>query len=102
MVTEFTLLCVIAGFLLVISLLLLSVLKGIGETMDQRKDIFIKQYEWMQDIYNWIYKGEEDIDKNSIVVGDEENTTKQQEMFEEGIKEIEKINKEKSKNQDDM
>jgi len=78
--------------LLIISLLLLSVLKGIADTLDQRKEFFIKQAEWMNDIYNFIFDSDNIGNKNKIIVGDEQPDVDHQAMFNEGLKEIEKLN----------
>ena len=78
--------------LVIISLLLLSVLKGIADTLDQRKEFFIKQAEWMNDIYNFIFDSDNIGNKNKIIVGDEQPDVDHQAMFNEGLKEIEKLN----------
>jgi len=78
--------------LVIISLLLLSVLKGIADTLDQRKEFFIKQAEWMNDIYNFIFDNDNIGNKNKIIVGDEQPDVDHQAMFNEGLKEIEKLN----------
>lgn len=86
----------VIGLLVIIILLLFSVLKGIAGTMEQRKEIFAKQLEWMSDVYNVMYKlGDE---KQAIRIGDETPDVDHQAMFEEGIKKIDELNKEKSKN----
>ena len=92
MTIEVMLMIGIVFMLLIISLLLLSVLKGIADTLDQRKEFFIKQAEWMNDIYNFIFDSDNIGNKNKIIVGDEQPDVDHQAMFNEGLKEIEKLN----------
>ena len=102
MITEITLLYIIAGFLFVMMLLLISGLKGINEMIKQRNTIFAKQYEWMNDIYSLIYKTEDTMEKPPLIIGEEKPITDHQAMFEDGVKKINEINEKKSKNRDDM
>ena len=82
--------------LVLITLLLLSVLKGIADILEQRKEMHIKHCEWINEIYDWIYQPKRD---SGIRVEDEdENGINHSDMYREGIKEIENKNKEKSKN----
>jgi len=90
--TELMALYIIIGILTVITLLLMSVLKGIAGTMDQRKEIFAKQIEWMNDIYNFIYKPIDEQDQ--IPAGNEIPETNYQQLFDEGAEKMLKKSKE--------
>ena len=92
MTIEVMLMIGIVFMLMIISLLLLSVLKGIADTLDQRKDFFIKQAEWMNDIYSFMFDSDNIGNKNKIIVGDEQPDVDHQAMFIEGLKELEKLN----------
>lgn len=67
-------------------ILLISVLKGIASMLDQRREIFDKHQEWMNDIYDWVYAFKKEEEK--MVIGDEESSTKQNEMYENAIQEL--------------
>jgi len=92
MTIEVMLMIGIVFMLMIISLLLLSVLKGIADTLDQRKEFFIKQAEWMNDIYSFMFDSDNIGNKNKIIVGDEQPDVDHQAMFIEGLKELEKLN----------
>ena len=99
MITELIVLYGIFGILVIISLLLLSVLKGIADTLEQKKEIYSKQLEWMNDIYDVIYTP--DNQKSKLIIGDEEPNNQHQLMFEEGIKKLNEIKEKKSTKQED-
>jgi hypothetical protein len=95
MTIEVMLMIGVVSMLVIISLLLLSVLKGIADTLDQRKEFFIKQSEWMNDIYNFIFDANNISKKNKVIIGEEQPEVDHQAMFIEGLKEIEKLNNKK-------
>jgi len=97
MITELTMLYIIAGLICIMILLLISGLKGMSATLTQRNEIFAKQYEWMNDIYSMISKTEDELDKQPLIIGEEKPNVDHNAMFKEGIKEIEKFNQKKSK-----
>lgn len=91
-------LMIIIWLLVFIGLLLFSVLKGIGDTLDQRKEIFTKQLEWMNDINSLLFTGNDNKER-PLIIGEENPNNEHQKMFEDGIEKINELSKEKSKKQ---
>lgn len=95
MITELMVLYGIFSMLVIIVLMLYSVLQGIADTLDQRKEIFIKQIDWMNDVSDILFSSENK--KSPIIIGDESPDIDHQKMFDDGIKLINELNEKKSK-----
>jgi len=100
MTIEVILLSCILGALVILLLLMISVLKGISESMDQKTSIYTKQSEWMSEIYALIYK--EDDKKSSIIIGDEDQQNETQSMFDAGVEKLLKDEKKSPKIENDL
>jgi predicted PurR-regulated permease PerM len=101
MTLEIVLFIGILGMLIIISLMILSVLKGIADILDQRKDMFNKQSEWLGDIINILNRVFESENKLPLELPEdiEEDDESKNSLFEKGLEALdEKINQEKSKN----
>jgi len=94
MILQILLSLIFLAFIIVI-LLLISIVKGISNIMDQQNTIFERTYERISDIYDLF--GNIEPNNKKIMIGDEKPYIDHSAMFKQGIEEINEMNEKKSK-----